>query len=62
MAAQWSGEGLRRVSEGALVFTPLESKVMRDRLGSGQNARVYVEPTTSQQEVSAAAVKSPQAQ
>jgi predicted Zn-dependent protease len=35
MSGQWSGEGLRRVSEGAMFFAPSESRVMRDRLGSG---------------------------
>jgi len=32
MSGRWAGEELRRISEGAMLFTPLESKVMRDRL------------------------------
>jgi hypothetical protein len=55
MSGQWGGEGLRRVSEGALLFAPLESRVMQDRLGSGRLARVYPDPTVRQQEVSALA-------
>lgn len=39
MSGQWSGEGLRRVSEGAMLFAPWESRVMRDRLGSGGDRR-----------------------
>ncbi len=34
MSARWTGEELRRLSEGAMFFTPHESKVMRDRLSS----------------------------
>ena len=33
MTGQWSGEGLRRVSEGTMFFSAHESGVMRDRLG-----------------------------
>ena len=32
MSGRWMGEESRKISEGALLFTPLESKVMRDRL------------------------------
>jgi len=46
---------LRRVSEGALLFAPLESRVMQDRLSSGRLARVYPDPTVRQQGVSALA-------
>ena len=55
MTGQWGGEGLRRVSEGALLFAPLESRVMQDRLSSGRLARVYPDPTVRQQGVSALA-------
>jgi hypothetical protein len=34
MSGRWAGEASRRISEGAMLFTPLESKVMRDRLSS----------------------------
>jgi len=34
MSARWTGEELRRLSEGVMFFTPHESKVMRDRLSS----------------------------
>jgi len=34
MSGRWVGEELRRLSEGALFFTPPESKIMRDRLSS----------------------------
>lgn len=34
MSGRWAGEELRRISEGAMFFTPLESKVMRDRLST----------------------------
>jgi hypothetical protein len=39
MSGQWTGEGLRRVSEGAMFFSPSESRVMRDRLASGGDSR-----------------------
>lgn len=32
MSARWTGDELRRISEGAMLFTALESNVMRDRL------------------------------
>jgi hypothetical protein len=60
MSGQWSGEGLRRVSEGAMFFAPSESRVMRDRLGSGRDSRNYMEPTVKRQEVSAATLQYPQ--
>jgi len=34
MSGRWTSEESRRISEGAMLFTPLESKVMRDRLMS----------------------------
>jgi hypothetical protein len=34
MSARWTGEELRRLSEGGMFFTPLESKVMADRLST----------------------------
>ncbi len=34
MSARWTGEELRRLSEGAMFFTPLESKVMAGRLST----------------------------
>jgi len=34
MSGRWTGEELRRLSEGAMFFAPHESKVMRDRLSS----------------------------
>jgi hypothetical protein len=37
MSGQWSGEGLRRVSEGTMFFAPSESRMMRDRLGSSED-------------------------
>lgn len=49
MSGQWSGEGLRRVSEGAMFFTPSESRVMRDRLGSGRDSHNYMEPSARRQ-------------
>jgi hypothetical protein len=45
MSGQWSGEGLRRVSEGAMFFAPSESRVMRDRLGSGGDRRNCIGPS-----------------
>jgi len=60
MSGQWSGEGLRRVSEGAMFFAPSESRVMRHRLGSGRDSRNYMEPTVKRQEVSAATLQYPQ--
>jgi hypothetical protein len=45
MSGQWSGEGLRRVSEGGLYFAPLESrKMMRDRLGFTLGGLAHVAP------------------
>ncbi len=32
MSGRWTGDELRRISEGAMLFTALESSVMRDRL------------------------------
>jgi hypothetical protein len=34
MSGRWAGEELRRISEGVMFFTTLESKVMRDRLST----------------------------
>ncbi len=34
MSARWTGDELRRISEGAMLFTALESNVMRDRLST----------------------------
>ena len=34
MAGRWTDEEVRRISEGAMFFTPFESKVMRDRLST----------------------------
>jgi hypothetical protein len=56
MSGRWSGEGLRRVSEGTMSFTPQESRVMQGRLGSGRNGRAKPKPIDRQQEVSAAAL------
>ena len=43
MSGRWAGEESRRISEGAMLFTPLESKVMRDRLSS-----VALKPASTQ--------------
>jgi hypothetical protein len=32
MSGRWTGEESRKISEGVLLFTPLESRMMRDRL------------------------------
>jgi hypothetical protein len=53
MSGQLDGEGLRRVSEGALFFAPLESRVMHDRLG--RIGRINPDPTAGPQVVSAVA-------
>ena len=34
MSGRWAGEESRKISEGAMLFTPFESKVMRDRLST----------------------------
>ena len=36
MSAHWYGEELRRISEGAMLFAPSQSRMMRDRLASRQ--------------------------
>jgi hypothetical protein len=36
MSAHWNGEELRRISEGTMFFTPNQSRLMRDRVGSRQ--------------------------
>ncbi len=36
MSAHWNGEELRRISEGSMFFTPKQSRLMRDRVGSRQ--------------------------
>lgn len=36
MSAHWYGEELRRISEGTVFFTPKQSRLMRDRVGSRQ--------------------------
>jgi hypothetical protein len=36
MSAHWNGEELRRISEGTMFFTPNQSRLMRDRMGSHQ--------------------------
>jgi hypothetical protein len=34
MSAHWRGEELRRISEGSMLFTPSQSRMLRDRLES----------------------------
>jgi hypothetical protein len=34
MSAHWHGEELRRISEAAMLFTPSQSRMLRDRLES----------------------------
>lgn len=34
MSAHWYGDELRRISEGAMLFTPSQSRMLRDRLQS----------------------------
>jgi hypothetical protein len=36
MSAHWNDEELRRISEGTMFFTPNQSRLMRDRVGSRQ--------------------------
>jgi hypothetical protein len=36
MSAHWNGDELRRISEGTMFFTPSQSRVLRDRVGSRQ--------------------------
>lgn len=36
MQPLWTGESLRRIAEGALIFLPQESKTMRRRIGGDQ--------------------------
>jgi hypothetical protein len=49
MSGQWSGEGLRRVSEGAMFFDPSESRIMRQRLNA---KRAHVETSAGQPQFS----------
>ena len=51
MSGQWSGNGLRRVSQGGMFFDPSESRIIRQRLNAG---RAHVETSPGQPQVSAA--------
>ena len=55
MSGQWSGEGLRRVSEATMFFAPSASRVMRDRIGPSGDRRNCMGPLVlERQEVSGA--------
>jgi hypothetical protein len=49
MSGQWSGDGLRRVSQGGMFFDPSESRIIRQRLNA---SRAHVETSSGQPQVS----------
>ena len=44
MCAHWSDKELRNISEGAMLFVPAQSRIMRNRLGARQSGRFDLAP------------------